>query len=62
MTTNQRPSKDLLELILRVCAWVARIPIIVMILFAILCAAFTGIMFVLRLTSWVFTHGLSDPW
>ena len=55
-------SLDWWQIILRVFAWAARIPVACVIVFTAGCLAFLAFLFVFRLTAWIFRSVLAHPW
>ncbi|OHB49697.1 MAG: hypothetical protein A2Y10_05945 [Planctomycetes bacterium GWF2_41_51] len=62
MAINQTQNSDLLQIIIKMCAGIVRIPIIIMIIIAACCIGFTGIVLCIRVTGWVFSRFLANPW
>lgn len=57
-----QPPQTWWEATLDLFRWACRIPAACFVVFTGCCLAFLGLMFVLRLTAWVFRHWLAHWW
>ena len=59
--TPQQP-QNWWEAVLMTFLWACRIPLASLFVFVCGCVAFLAFMFMLRLTVWIFQHGLAHWW
>ena len=62
MTLTPKIPPDFWQLILKIFAWAARIPIACFIIFTAGCISYLGFFLAYRATVWFFVRYLRDPW
>lgn len=58
---NQTPT-DIWQIMLRVFAWAARIPVACMVVFSAGCLSFLLFVLIYRITVWIYFTLLQSPW
>jgi len=60
--TPQPPQNNWWEATLAMFAWACRIPLAFFLVFACGCVGFLAFMFFIRVTVWIYQHGLAHSW